>query len=358
MARRRFAFLIHPRASIRTDMRRLWRPLGAVPERAWETALRRLPLGPIDWGDVTLPPGPAQAHGWLVLVPFSAQQLLSLDRSHTVGRIEAAVDRAVELGAEVVGLGALTAPVTKGGAKLTHRTDVGVTNGNAFTAAMTFEAVRRLRERCVTSDPRIAVVGATGSVGSCLVELLARERASQRLTLVARTRGRLEKLAERVRTTSPGTRVTVATDMAAVADADLVVLLTASTRTLLTSEHLKPGAVVLDDTQPRNTSPTLVAERPDVLVVDGGLVTIPGLRLGGDIDTPAGAVYACLAETVLLAMDGHSGHFSIGTPTLEQADYVTDLADRFGAELAPFHSFGRPLVALEPALATVDDAVA
>ena len=95
-----------------------------------------------------------------------------------------------------------------------------------------------------------------------------------------------------------------------------------------------------------------------MLVVDGGLVSIPGLRLtGGGIDTPAGAVYACLAETVLLAMDGHTGHVSIGTPTIEQADHVTALARRHGVWLAPFHSFGRPLAA-EPVYPAVDDAVA
>lgn len=346
MARRSFAFLIHPRTSIREDMGRAWRPLAAVPERAWESALRRLPLPPIDWGTIELPPGPDRPEGWLVLVPYSAQQLLTLDRAHTVAKIERGVDRAVELGADLVGLGALTAPVTKGGAKLTHRSDVGITNGNAFTAVMTFEAVRRLRERSAAADPVIAVVGASGSVGSCLVRMLAREGASQRLTLVARTQRRLERLADEVRTTAPGTRVTVATDIRAVASADVVVLLTASTRTLLSSEHLKPGAIVLDDTQPRNTSPRLLQERPDVLIVDGGLVSVPGLRLGGDIDTPPRTMYACLAETMLLAMDGHREHFSIGMPTLEQADHVAALARRYasyGFGLAPFHSFGTPL---------------
>ena len=102
-----------------------------------------------------------------------------------------------------------------------------------------------------------------------------------------------------------------ATDLGAVADADLVVLLTASADSLLGPEHLAPGAVVLDATQPRNTSPALLEQRPDVVVLDGGVVDIPSLRVvGGDIGLPDGRAYACFAETAMLALTGHHGHFA------------------------------------------------
>jgi fatty aldehyde-generating acyl-ACP reductase len=104
---------------------------------------------------------------------------------------------------------------------------------------------------------------------------------------------------------------------------------------------------VLDATQPRNTAPTLVDERPDVLVVDGGVVGIPSLRLvGGDIGLPDGRSYACFAETALLALTGHRGHFSIGVPTLELVDrtrgMAADLA-HLGFRAAEPTSFGRPV---------------
>jgi predicted amino acid dehydrogenase len=134
---------------------------------------------------------------------------------------------------------------------------------------------------------------------------------------------------------------------AAVADADLVILLTASADSLLRSEHLAPGAVVLDATQPRNTAPSLVAERADVLVVDGGIVSIPSLQLlGGDIGLPQGRSYACFAETALLALSGHRSHFSIGVPTLELVDRTRELArdlGHLGFHAAEPTSFGQPL---------------
>src|SRR3712207_7450781 len=72
-------------------------------------------------------------------VPLSPRQLLHAPRPMVHDRIDRAVDQAVEAGATVVGLGALTAPAVSGGEALRYRTDIGGTNGNAFNAAMTAE---------------------------------------------------------------------------------------------------------------------------------------------------------------------------------------------------------------------------
>ena len=45
-ASKRFAFLVHPRADVATDMGRVWRPLGHIPSAAWDWGLRRLPVPP------------------------------------------------------------------------------------------------------------------------------------------------------------------------------------------------------------------------------------------------------------------------------------------------------------------------
>jgi predicted amino acid dehydrogenase len=337
-----FAFTVHPRARLREDLGRVWSPLRHVPEPVVDSAMRRLPLPTVTMGRIQI----GGMHvGHVLVVPFAARHLLDAPREGR-DRVHRAVDRAVSLGCDVVGLGALTATVTDGGSSLAGRADIGVTNGNAFTAAIVDDQARDLLRRAVDPavEPHVAIVGATGSVGAAVTRLLARDRAVSRLTLVARGAARLDALAADV-----GRRVptTTATSMKAVADADLVILLTASADSLLTSEHLAPGAVVLDATQPRNTAPTLVEERPDVLVVDGGIVSIPSLRLlGGDIGLPAGRSYACFAETALLALSGHRGHFSIGVPTLELVDRTRELARdlrHLGFHAAEPTSFGRPL---------------
>jgi fatty aldehyde-generating acyl-ACP reductase len=101
---------------------------------------------------------------------------------------------------------------------------------------------------------------------------------------------------------------------------------------------------VLDDTQPRNTSPALVTERPDVLLLDGGVVSTPGLRRTGyGIGLATEESFACLAESSLLALADHRGHGTIGRPSMEQVDRVRALATTYrhlGFGLAEPTSFG------------------
>ena len=320
----KFAFLVHPRHSVRSDMGELLgAPFSLVPNWAWAAAFDRLPFPPMVTGRIHFPHGPKDGAGLLITVPFTPVQMLTLPRSRVQARIEAAVNLARDMGARLVGLGGLIASASVGGKTLAKRNDIGITNGNAFTAAITLAGIERLLDRLPT-DPLIAIVGATGSVGSCLTRLIGR-RHDGRLLLVARNRGRLDALAAETRHDRLAIEVT--TQMTDVARADLVVLLTSASETILRSEHLKIGAVVLDDTVPRNTDPSLLEKRPDVVIVDGGLVDLNGITIDGAIGLPPRLAYACLAETMLLALDGHEGHFSIGAARVDQAERMVGLAE-------------------------------
>lgn len=337
------AFLVHPRTDVARDFGGLCRPLGLIPTPVYEGLMRRVNLPSVVTGRLRYADAPQTPAGWLITVPLSPRQLLE-GGARVQAAIGSAVDRARDLGARTVGLGALTAPATGGGGMFRHRQDIGITNGNAFTAAMTFLGVQRLLAQC-PPGARIAVVGASGSVGSCLSQMLS-ARTGNPLLLVARHEGRLRGLQARL---GEG-RAEISTDMARVRGADLVVLLTSAPDALLRSEHLGLGAIVLDDTQPRNTRPELLLERPDVRIVDGGLVRVPGLQRRGFLGLPQGVAFACLAETLLLGLAGYSGHFALGAPSVAQADFMLHLAGRFsslGFTLAAPHSFGEP-VCLEP----------
>ena len=340
--RRKFAFIVHPRADVAEDLGGIVKPLGLIPNRVYDAALSRLPIPPVTIGDVSFADRPEETAGHIIMVPLGARRMLLDGRAKVMPRIERAVDLAVELGAEIVGLGALTATVAKGGALLKGRTDIGVTNGNAYTAWMTFRGLERLLADFPHPNPTIAFVGATGSVGTAVVELVAESEMTANVILVARDMTRLNNLADKVRTTDKWMNVTATASIDAVREADIVVLMTSSADALLGSRHLKPGAIVLDDTQPRNTDPNLAIERPDVLIVDGGLVATPGVEINAHIGLPRGHAYACLSETMLLALSGHTGHFSIGNPTRAQIDQVAAAGHRyrhFGFDLASLRSF-------------------
>jgi hypothetical protein len=55
-----------------------------------------------------------------------------------------------------------------------------------------------------------------------------------------------------------------------------------------------------------------VARRPDVLVIESGEIRLPGEVRMRNIGLPKGVVYACLAETIVLALEGRFENYTVG----------------------------------------------
>ena len=84
--------------------------------------------------------------------------------------------------------------------------------------------------------------------------------------------------------------------------------------------------------------------RPDVLVIDGGIIDVPGHPDLGPFGLGRGLAYACMAETMMLTLDGHLRNTSLGTDLAPEAlRMLHALADRHGFRVAQLRSFGRPL---------------
>lgn len=185
----------------------------------------------------------------------------------------------------------------------------------------------------------VAVVGATGSIGKTCAHLLA-EQAAQ-TALIGRDMGRLEPIAEMLRPLSRG-EVQVTTDVAAgLRDADLIVTVTSAVDAVIYPEYLKPGAVVCDVARPRDVSVRVAKERDDVLVIEGGMVAVPGeVDFRFDFGFPPKTAYACMSETMMLALEGRIESFTLGKEvSVEQVETTQALARKHGFHLAGFRSF-------------------
>ena len=55
-----------------------------------------------------------------------------------------------------------------------------------------------------------------------------------------------------------------------------------------------------------------MAKRPDVLVIESGEIELPGNPEMKNIGLPPKVAYACLAETIVLALEGRFEIFTIG----------------------------------------------
>jgi predicted amino acid dehydrogenase len=94
---------------------------------------------------------------------------------------------------------------------------------------------------------------------------------------------------------------------------DLVVTATSGAgKRVLDIMAVKPGCVITDVARPLDLSAEDVAKRPDVLVIESGEIELPGEVVMKDIGLPKGVAYACLAETVVLALEGRYETFTVG----------------------------------------------
>ncbi|MEA1962113.1 MAG: aminotransferase class III-fold pyridoxal phosphate-dependent enzyme [Bacillota bacterium] len=314
--------------------------------------------------------------GWLIGVPFGAREIMQGNNEEIAECIASGVDKGKDLGADIVGLGALTSVVTRGGRSVTGR-GVPVTSGNSFTTLMAVEALFMGAEK-MNIEPIAAsggVVGATGSIGRACALMLS-ERLCQ-MTLFGNpehqvsSKNRLRSLSTDIFTyayermhrgemdgmsawmdgivkrvskmeTAGAKRylshlengenlsldfmhevcdflkidypLQTSLDIPRdLPDCNLVIATSNSPEYLISADDLQSGAVVCDVARPADVAPEVYAQRDDVLILEGGLVQYPdNICFGPNLGYRDGVNLACLSETVLLAMEGDCQDTSIG----------------------------------------------
>lgn len=337
----RFAFIVHPLHI--SDVARKYAFTRHLPERWVEAALGV--MSPQYCGKMTgiRSLTGAETEGWLVGCPLTAGQLLHGNAEKATRKIVDACNVAAGLGAEVVGLGAFTSIVGDKGFTIAERVEIGVTTGNSYTTATAIEGTLLGAERMglMPAESQAAILGATGSIGRICARMLAPQVAG--LILVGRRQDALEELAADI---GDHGHVRAATDItAALREADIVVAVTSAVEAVVEPEHLRPGAVVCDVARPRDVSRRVIEQRDDVLVIEGGAVSIPGpVQCDFDFGFPPGMAYACMCETMLLALEGRTGDYSLGADLKqEQVEEMAALARKHGFKLGGFRSFERQL---------------
>jgi predicted amino acid dehydrogenase len=339
----RFAFVIHP-IDVRRDVGKKIPIARYLPEIVVASGIRH--MSPRVMSHITgiRSEGTGQeAEGWFIGCPLTPRQLLTMPVETVYKKLVECGRIAEDLGAGILGLGALTSVVGDGGKTIAERLNIAVTTGNSYTVATAVEGAMRGAQLMGTPLPTasVAVVGATGSIGKTCATLLARE--CRRLTLVGRDVTRLEPIADAL--ASCKAEVRISRDIAdGLREADVVVTVTSAVDAIILPEHLKRGAVVCDVARPRDVSMRVARERHDVLVIEGGLVAVPGpdLDFHFDFGFPPRMAYACMSETMLLALDGRYESYTLGKEvSVGQVEEMWDLAGKHGFRLAGFRSFER-----------------
>jgi fatty aldehyde-generating acyl-ACP reductase len=342
----RFGFIIHP-LDARRDVARRYPAARYLPTSVVEWLLtKKAPMVLSQVRGVRSLTG-AETAGWLIGCPLTPRQMLRLPTELVYRRIVEAGRIAQDQGADIVGLGAFTAVVGDGGVTIADRLDIAVTTGNSYTVAAAIEGAIEAA-RLMDIDPgsaHAAVVGAGGSIGRTSAIILA--ETVREITLVGLTLEEIAPVAEEIRA-GGGCPVSCSDKVAAaLGDADLVITVTSAADAIIMPEHLKPGAVVCDVARPRDVSVRVAKERDDVLVIEGGVIEVPGkVEFGFDFGFPPKMAYACMSETMMLALEGRAEDYTIGKQvSVAQAREMKALAAKHGFRLAGFRSFEKEVTA-------------
>ncbi|MEI6950394.1 aminotransferase class III-fold pyridoxal phosphate-dependent enzyme [Paraflavisolibacter sp. H34] len=285
---------------------------------------------------------------------------------------------------DIVGLGQYTSIITSNGTTIPH-SDVVVTTGNSFTTYIGLQSVlHEVRKGLVI--PRgeeivAGIIGAAGNISSvyakCITPYVSKmflkgSDRSQGTERIARTARELLKyvvtrlqqqqheasglLEEKIRATRlysdivGGTLkadapnlyallqeelgdenpIAIFSDLEVLRQCNLVIVATNAPSPFLTEDHFSAGTIVYDISVPLNVTPELFHNDKNIKVLVGGVVTLPhgeGLPLRG-FPLPAGSVYACIAETLLLGLEQYKGAFSFSAITPEQVEVIGAIAQK------------------------------
>jgi predicted amino acid dehydrogenase len=334
--------MIHPMHA--GDVSRKFKFARYVPDRVLERAFAKFPSMKV--AHITgIRSSLAEAEGWFIACPVTAGLMMSLPKEYVLKKIIQGGRVAEKLGAKILGLGAFTKVVGDAGATVAKHLNIPVTTGNSYTVATAIESTRKAAQVMGhdLKKSNVTILGATGAIGRICALILARDAKS--MTLVARNERRLEELAGKI-LYDTGLAVKVTSDTRkALKSSDVIITVTSAIDTVIEPEDLKPGAVVCDVARPRDVSARVAELRDDVLVIEGGVVDVPGdVEFNLNFGFPPRTAYACMAETMILSLEKRYESYTLGRElTIEQVEEIDALAKKHGFKLGGFRSFGRAM---------------
>lgn len=352
-----FAFLVHPGYPASIDTRQIFWIFGLLSDetigKIFKLRIKFNFLGlKIDWKFPIITKGiyDKKTHalkGWVIGVTVTAKQIVSAnsdDRNFVFERIKDAINIAKRLGASYIGLGSLISPFLHGGKDIAESfPGLTITHGNNFTALETYLRAKEVYETLSLDrrNSKIAVFGATGSVGRAVTELLIQDGYS--LIIHSRHINELQKLKAEMNEAYPDAEIYPTNNPLDMSQAKVMVVVVSGIGLKVLPTYLGQNSIVIDVTRPKNTTPELASLRPDVLFIDGGTVSVGDIVHSMRMGLPEGEQFACFTETLLMAENCIEGN-RVGCATATDARIFGELIQKVpGRRLGSLRSFGKPI---------------
>ncbi|MFZ4712950.1 MAG: hypothetical protein ACOYL6_04530 [Bacteriovoracaceae bacterium] len=346
----KFAFIIHPlstRDIFRVPGLKLLLPIQKYLEKPVENLMTKIPGS--YYGKITgikSEENGKEIEGLIYVVMDTPKKLLEQDPEIVYAKLVKLCEDASQNEAAIIGLGAYTKIVGDAGVTVNNLSPIPVTTGNSLSASSTLwaakEACRKmgfLKWSGIKGDlvqNRAMVVGATGSIGSVSAKLLA--QSYKEVVIMAPRTHKLLELKDEIKKIAPNCEVIITTDPNQHTPfCDLVITTTSNQgERVLDIMKVRPGCVICDVSRPFDISEEDAMKRPDVLVIASGEVELPGNPyLNCDIGLEGNVVYACLAETALLLLEGRIEPFTLSREiSYQNVKDIYKMAIKHGVRLA------------------------
>jgi len=352
----RFAFVIHPLSQEYFKNVKPIELLSQVSPPVFMDAVEKVMAyaPPFVYSKVTgiRSPTGVEAEGWLISVGGTPGEIMGRSPEFTYRRLLDAARIARKLGAQIMGLGAFTKVVGDAGLTVARRAPLPITTGNSYSASgalwAAHDAVLKLG---LVPKPKSGekvkmkamVVGATGAIGSVCARLLA--MVADEVYMVSPETAKLLALKESILAETPDAKLFLSARADKdVAGMDMIVTATSGAgKKILDIMRVKPGCVITDVARPLDLPPDEVAKRPDVLVIESGEILLPGKVSMKNIGLPRNVAYACLAETIVLALEGRFENFTVGRSIeWEKVREIYRLGRKHGMKLAAISGVNGP----------------
>ena len=309
----RFLFLAHPR-----DLKEIKRQIPILKlfgPRVGKRVLRK--MNPVRISKIDTPlvaPNGTKIEGDFIVIPEYAAMLFENLRGIRQ-KVKDAVRMGTQLGDFNVGLGSFLPAILSGGDFLESEYNVRVCTGSNFNTYIMISNLYTAASKLNINlcNETICIIGATLPTGINVASELAlvakkvilSDVPSKALKLDAVKKQIEERLKEEKATSC---QIEIETDSSKLSQASTFMVFTSATGTLPSVEQLSPGTLILDDTQPRAISKEYETARRDLIVCEGGLISLPGVNTHFNFGLlRKDVMWGCLAETIALAWLGANG---------------------------------------------------
>ena len=285
----------------------------------------------------------------VVMIPLLPEQIIAEDKEVIFQKILAAISIAERKGARLITLGAFTSIVTNQGLDLINRTNVAITSGNTYTAALCIKSIFKICDmvRIDMSKSVLCIVGATGDIGSICSKVLS--KYVNHIVLCSRQISEESPVVSEIKSYSK-CDVTITNNVVeAIRKSDIIISAASSTRFLFSIDDLRPGSILCDISIPPTVSRNITSDRPDVIAFEGGrakfisYANIKEKRWKSFF--PYNSIYGCLAESLILAFEDRFERFSLGRGAIPESkiDEIYNLGMKHGFLMADFGCSGKLL---------------